>query len=230
MVQDHPYHEELIRANLAQIISDAKGMVPEKPYRIKENGDVIGPKRQSKPTEVKAEPALAPEVKPSFPGRESLKFTAEKPVTAESIGLKSAVNPSTPAGARSRIPKETPESPTVNNRNPKDSGVNAPSLEPITQENTEAPLPVEIPATNKRMLKFRAFGFLFLILAAVGAVVFVPSGNPTTYGRQSSPSFELIWLIQSGRVIDMGRVWTQTFILVAAAVACFYFSERDKPS
>jgi hypothetical protein len=151
----------------------------------------------------------------------------------------SKVQPSPPKVAGQ--PNETPQSGvagnnlevlagTANNQRPKKPGVNVPSFEPITQEIKEAPTPVEIPATNRGMLKFRIFGFLLLILAAVGAVIFVPIGKPQTYGRQSSPSFELIWMIQPGRVIDMGRVWTQTFILVAAAAACFYFSEKDKQS
>jgi hypothetical protein len=96
MVQDHPYDAELIRSNLAQIINDAKGMVPEKPYRIKENGGVIGPKRQSKHTEAKAEPAPV-EISPNISTKpEAPKFNAEKPVTAESVGVKSSTPKGTP--------------------------------------------------------------------------------------------------------------------------------------
>jgi len=225
--QEFPAHYEAFVRNGQKIYTDAKVMHSDSQDRT-----IHAPaKAKTDEDEVQSgtQPAVGKTASPAGTGAaQTPKRTTGPTVTTASVGVRSAQNP-TPTVVKPPVQKASASS-TSNNRRPKGSEVNAPSFEPITQETKEAPNPVEIPATNRGMLKFRRFGFLFLILAAIGAVIFVPSGDPTTYGRQESPSFELIWLIQSGRVIDMGRVWTQTFILVAAAAACFYFSEKDKQS
>jgi hypothetical protein len=231
--EEFPAHYEAFVRNGQEIYTNAKNI-----HRDRMDSRVRAPKatnetNETNETKVQANPSEMP--KPVDEGIANPKVSTgpvqpDAGVTAESIGVRSALNPTMAAGASSPIPKEAPVSLQVNNQRPKAPEVNTPSFEHITQETKEVPTLVEIPATNRGMLKFRALGFLFLILAAFGAVVFVPSGDPTTYGRQVSPSYEFVWLIGSGRVVDMGRVWTQTFILVAAAAACFYFSEKDKQS
>jgi hypothetical protein len=69
----------------------------------------------------------------------------------------------------------------------------------------------------------RVLGVMLLILALIGALLFVPTGYPATYGRVSSPSWELVFSMNgNSRVIDTTRLWIQTLFLTSSGIYCLY--------
>jgi hypothetical protein len=76
----------------------------------------------------------------------------------------------------------------------------------------------------------RILGVFLAVLAIVGAFFFVPTGHPATYGRVTSPSWELIFgMSGNGRVIDSSRLWIQTIILGVGAFLCFRGEKTKSP-
>lgn len=74
---------------------------------------------------------------------------------------------------------------------------------------------------------WRVAACIWLALAFVLGTVFVPVGYPETYGRNSSPTYQLI--NTDGRlVIDTPRLVIQTLILLCFAGTCIYFGQNSR--
>jgi hypothetical protein len=82
----------------------------------------------------------------------------------------------------------------------------------------------------------RRAAFVFLALAMLGGIVFVPSGVRTEAVKMTHVSvesettqtgFDLSFAMREGRSVDYARLMTQTVMLLFASGACFLGAAHD---